>query len=160
MSTPTQDAGRAEGERRKQAKTEAVERRHAVLVRRVQRAFVEHLMANPSGTTDDIRDGVTIPEDSGSAFWGASVVNLARSRIIRPVAYVVSTRPERHACPIRAWSLAVDHDRARQWLDTHPDLADPEPSDDAEAATPTPFVERPASATPISGSAQQTFTFG
>src|SRR4051812_43024823 len=140
------EQGRAEGEARKRRKTAAVERSHRALVRRVQRAFLRYLMENATGTTDAIRDVLAIPDGAGTAFWGASVLGLAAARIIRRVEFAVSSRPERHGCRIGEWTLAVDHDRVRHWLQTHQDLRDDEGPGGEPGAACTPPPEPPSPA--------------
>lgn len=128
------------------------ERRHRVLVRRVQRAFLRYLMQHSTGTTDAIRDLLAIPDSAGTAYWGAAVLGLSLSRIIRRVDFVVSGRRQRHGCRIGEWALAVDHDAARHWLTTHAELRDEgEPGEEDGAAVqaapkpPTPAPLAPAS---------------
>jgi hypothetical protein len=140
------DAGRDEGERLKFEKTGIVARRRRVWTRRVGRALLTHLMEHQTGSTDDIRGLVDAPADAGTAFWGAAVLGLRLGRIITAVDRVVSNRPSRHACEIRCWRLAVEHAKAKHWLDTHPDLPDPEPgNDDGDAEEPCPALPTPPS---------------
>jgi hypothetical protein len=156
VSTPDDNAkGREEGERRKRAATARVERRHRVWVRRVQRAFVEHLMEYPTGTTDDIRHRIDAPTEAGTAFWGSAVLSLSKTKMIVRVGRHVSGRPERHGCEIGVWRLAVDHEQARHWLDTRPDLPTPENENDGEAAP----CQAPVTPPPSTLSASQSLLF-
>ena len=123
--------GHREGEARKRAMTGVVERFKPGLTRRIQHAFLTRLMAQPTGTTDDIRGCVDPSPDAGTAVWGAALQGLVRDRLIRRVEYVPSSRPERHGCPVGLWTLAVEHAEAQRWLSLHPELPEPEPDDEA-----------------------------
>ena len=156
MSTPEDSGkGQEEGERRKRAAAVRVERRHRVWVRRVQRAFIEHLMEQPTGTTDDIRPRIDAPTEAGTAFWGSAVLSLSITKMIVRVGRHVSGRAERHGCEIGVWRLAVDHARARHWLDTCPELPTPENEDDGEAAP----CQAPVAPPPSTLSASQSLLF-
>lgn len=156
MSTPDDiSTGQEEGERRKRNATARVERRHRAWVCRVQRAFVEHLMEQPTGTTDDIRPRIDAPTEAGTAFWGSAVLSLSTTKIIVRVGRHVSGRAERHGCEIGVWRLAVDRARARHWLDTHSDLPTTENEDDGEAAP----CQAPVAPPPSTLSASQSLLF-
>lgn len=137
MTDPSdRQAGRAEGERRRDAMTSLVRRRRPVASRCIQRALLSRLMDVGRASTDDIRDGVAVPPDTTPSIWGAAVQGLTRARppLIRSVGRVVSSRPERHGCEIREWELAADHAAVLSWLATH---GEPEP-DDETTADPVP----------------------
>ena len=146
--------GQEEGERRKRGSTARVERRHRVWVRRVQRALIEFLMEHPTGTTDDIRPRIDAPSEAGSSFWGSAVLSLSKTKMIVRVGRHVSGRPERHGCENGVWRLAVDHERARHWLDTHPDLP-PEKESDGEGV----LCRAPVTPPPSTLSASQALLF-
>jgi hypothetical protein len=67
VSNPNHDDGRARGKRLKREKTAAVERRHFVWVRRIQRAFLAYLIEHQAGTTDDILGSVRPPAEAGTS---------------------------------------------------------------------------------------------
>jgi hypothetical protein len=72
------------------------------------------------------------------------VVGLATGKLIAVVDRKVSARASRHGCEIRTWRLAVEHDRAWHWLDTHADLSEPPPEDeDGGACEPCPAHPTP-----------------
>lgn len=117
----SREDGQDEEEARKRHKCESVERHHRALVRRVQRAFIEHLITNQTGVIDNVRPLVDVPADAGHQFWGASIRALANPkkgeiRLIRRIGFVVSTRPERHGDHNAEWTLACTHNQARHWL--------------------------------------------
>ena len=57
---------------------------------------------------------------------GAAILGLSQAKppLIVKVDRIVSSRPQRHAGENKVWRLIVDHDEARRWLETHPELAD------------------------------------
>ena len=125
-STPTPAAGRAEGERRRDAALQLLAARREALVRRGRRALLLALLARGTATADDVRSAVELPPDVGPRCLGAVPGELARAGLIRRAGYSPSNRPLAHARPVGVWQL-LDIDGARRWLATHPDLPEPEP---------------------------------
>ena len=77
---------------------------------------------------------------------GAAILGLSQAKppLIVKVDRIVSSRPQRHAGENKVWRLIVDHDEARRWLETHPELADQDDEGDAGAPCQVP----PTSPTP------------
>lgn len=119
----------AEGERRRDRALALLRRRRPVLIRRVQRAYLELLRAGPS-TTDPVRALVPLPPGIDPRLVGAAVRALAELRMIRRAGLSRSTRPEAHSRDLAVWEL-TDRAAALAWLAAHPDLPDP-PAPDAE----------------------------
>lgn len=141
MSTPT-NHGQREGARRRDEATALVERYKLVWTRRIQRGFVLFLVEHQTGTTDDIRPLVDVPPEAGPSVWGAAVNGLRQARIIRGVGHVTSSRPERHGCEIKRWTLLGGHAAAYAWLAAHPELPGPDGSESG-AGAPIPSTPAP-----------------
>jgi hypothetical protein len=157
VGTPTgPQTGQAEGERRRDEMTGIVRHRRPFLVRAVQRALVSRLMEYQEATTDDIRTCVDPPAAAGTSFWGAGANGLAQAKIIRRVEFRVSSRPERHGCFIGVWTLAVDHEKARQWLAAHPALPDPDEGDESAPGAMAAILPKPPMLPALAVSALQT----
>ena len=142
MSTlDPRQAGRQEGERRKDAAHALLEARRQVFVRRARRALLSHLLFTGTATVDDVADLTgTPPEDIGPQFLVTVPGPLAHAGIIRVAGHDKSRRPGRHASILTVWEIA-DRAAALAWFAYNPDLPDPEPGDDAGApcpSTPTP----------------------
>jgi hypothetical protein len=122
---PAPAAGLAEGERRRDAALQLLRDRRAVLVRRVQRALLSHLLAYGPSTTDPVRDLVPIPGGTDPRLVGAAVRALAGLGLIRRDGLSPSTRPEAHGRHLPLWAVS-DRDPALSWLADHPELPLPE----------------------------------
>jgi hypothetical protein len=120
LSSPT--AGLAAGERRRDAALALLRLRRAVLVRRVQRAYLALLLDRGPSTTDPVRAAVPIPEGTDPRLVGAAVRGLAELQLIRRAGLSRSVRPEAHGRDLPLWEIA-DPAAARAWLDSHPELA-------------------------------------
>jgi hypothetical protein len=102
------------------------------------------LLGAGTATADDVAEWIgTTRACIDPRYLGAVPKTLARVGIIHRVGYERSCRPIRHASIISTWEIA-DRDAALAWLDSHPDLPEPEP-DDAVAPDPcTPTSPSPA----------------
>jgi hypothetical protein len=127
-----QRAGREDGERRKDAAHDLLEARRDILIRRARRALLTHLLDADTATADDVAALIgPTPDGIDPRFLGTVPGPLARAGIIRRVGFDPSARPSRNASILSRWELA-DRAAAVAWLDTHPDLPDPENEDDGE----------------------------
>jgi hypothetical protein len=124
----TRQTDKVEGERRKDAAHALLDAHRRIYIRRARRALLMRLLDAGTGTADDLADLVEPTPDLDPRYRGAVPGPLARAGIIRHVGYERSRRPSRHASIISTWEIA-DRDAATDWLDTHPDLPDPEPDD-------------------------------
>ncbi len=111
-----------EGERLKADAVDLVAAHREAEIRRIQRRFLTELLAKGESTTDAVSDAT--PAAIRRACLGAAANHLARAGLIEFVQFTISTRPDRHACPIRLWRLA-DREAAEKWLVDHPDLSGP-----------------------------------
>ena len=122
---PPDDPG-AEGERRRDEALARLRLYRAVLIRRVQRAYVGLLRARGPSTCDAVRALVGIPPTIDPRLVGAAVRQLAELGLIRRAGLARSERPQAHRRDLVVWEIA-DSDAAAAWLADHPDLPDPEP---------------------------------
>ncbi len=115
----------AEGERLKADAHALLEARREVFVLRGRRALLTVMLGgNGIATADDVYAAVELSADLDPRFLGAVPGRLAYDSIIRPVGFVRSTHPERHASWLQVWELA-DQQKALRWLADYPDLPDP-----------------------------------
>lgn len=114
-------AGLLDGERRRDGALQLLRDRRAVLVRRVQRAFVTLLLERSPSTIDPIRAIVPIPRGIDPRLMGAAVRELANVRLIYRVGLSRSVRPEAHGRDLPLWVIS-DETAARTWLRTHSEL--------------------------------------
>ncbi len=119
------DDGRAEGARRRDDAHALLRARRPVLLRRAQRALVEHLLLAGAATADDVRALVRLPPGIDPRCLGTVPGPLAAAGIIRRDGYTMSARAVAHARPVSLWRL-VDAGAAADWLATHPELPEPE----------------------------------
>src|SRR5262245_29560534 len=108
MTTATdRQAGRREGECRKDAAHRRLEARRDVLVRRARRALLIHLLDAGTATADDVAESIGPGDPDIDPRWLGTVPGpLADAGIIRRAGFVTSTRPSRHASIISTWELA------------------------------------------------------
>lgn len=142
------NAGRREGERRKNAALDLLAARRETFVRQGQRALLAALLAGKAtATADDVRAAVNLPPDLDPRLLGAVPRTLALAGIVRADGFVKSTRPERHASYLQCWRL-LDAAAAQLWLDKNPELPDldAEPRDDLPLWQST-NVKRPTAGT-------------
>ena len=106
-----------------------------VLIRRIQRAFISHLLRHGPDTSDAVRAVVPIPSGIDPRVTGAAVRALsADCGLIVATDRRKSTRPEAHARSLDLWALK-DRSAVEAWLQSHPELSDqaldhtPDPSD-------------------------------
>jgi hypothetical protein len=93
-----------------------------------------HLLEHGTGTADDVRSAVTLPQGINPVCLGSVPSALARAGIIRRVGFAPCVRVERHAAPTSVWAI-VDAAKAWVWLAEHPD------SDDTPSAQYEMFPE-------------------
>jgi hypothetical protein len=124
--TTNPDPGLTEGERRRDAAHALIRARRAALARRVQRAFVRHLLDHGADTTDPVRDQVPIPLGTDPRLVGAAVREQALAELIRQNGRRRSRRPVAHGRDLPVWAI-IDRAVALDWLREHADIADPEP---------------------------------
>jgi hypothetical protein len=131
---PIDNAG--EGEARRDAALNLLRVRRAALIRRIQRAFIRHLLDVGPATSDAARV-VPIPPGIDPRLVGAAVRGLsADDRIITVIGREKSRRPQAHARKLDLWSVRSAAD-AEHWLRTHPELPDPtDETGTADAADP------------------------
>jgi hypothetical protein len=125
-------AGRNEGERRRDVALQLFRNRRALFVRRVQRAYLQHLLGSGPDTCDPVRALVPLPEGIDPRLVGAAVRALAEPGLIRSVGRRRSTRSEAHARQLDVWAI-TDPAAAMTWLACHPDIPDAPESDDGDA---------------------------
>jgi hypothetical protein len=131
-----QEAGRHEGERRKDAAHALLAAHRGLIVRRAQRHICQTLLDGaPTVTADDVRAAVELPPGIGPKLFGAAPAPLAKAGIIEPLGFTRTARPEAHARPLTVWGLR-DRGKALDWLRDHPDRDDPPP----DAAVQTNFL--------------------
>ncbi|MDY3557591.1 hypothetical protein R5W23_000118 [Gemmata sp. JC673] len=113
---------RSEGER---ARDEAFERRRwsrAALVRRMQRAFIRHLLDHGPNSTDRLRELVAIPTGTDPRIVGYVARSLSSDLGITHRVWSTKTaRKVAHARHLEVWAV-IDSEKARVWLDTHPEF--------------------------------------
>lgn len=117
--------GVIEGELRRDRAHAHLRRRRPELIRRVQRAFVTHLLRHGPSTIDPIRVRVPLPVGTDPRLVGAAVRALAEDRIIESIGIEKSTRPAAHARKVERWALR-DDDAAIAWLAANPELSEPD----------------------------------
>lgn len=132
---------REEGERLRDQAFERLRWSRPVLVRRLQRAFVTHLLANGPDCTDAVRALVPIPPDVDPRVVGYAVKSLSFDHgITHSVGATKTARKVAHRRHLERWAIP-DAAKARRWLDRHPDLCAPAPVPDAAPADPAdPFA--------------------
>ncbi|HJZ53634.1 MAG TPA: hypothetical protein VKE74_01670 [Gemmataceae bacterium] len=91
------------------------------LLRRLQRAFLQHLLDHGEDTSDALRCLVEIPRDIDPRIVGSAVRSLAELRLIVSVGRRKSRRGIAHSRKLDLWAIR-DGANARHWLATHPDL--------------------------------------
>jgi hypothetical protein len=127
VATPTTPAaGRAEGGRLRDEALAWLRLYRAVLVRRVQRVYLDLLLTRGPSTSDPVRALVAIPPGIDPRLVGAALRQLAELGLIRRAGLARSTRPEAHSRDLAVWEVA-DRAAALDWLAAHPDIPDPEP---------------------------------
>jgi hypothetical protein len=133
-------AGRAVGERRRDAALSDLMARRAWLIRGASRALLIHLLDHETGTAVDVADRLPIDPDGIDPRWrGAVQRTLSWARLILLIGQSRSCRPSRHAGTIGVWALAADLDTVRAWLDAHPEMPEPEPTaTDTMPSSPPP----------------------
>jgi len=95
----------------------------AALVRRIQRAFLRHLLDNGPDTSDAVRALVPIPAGIDPRTVGAAVRALsADCGLICSTGRQRSRRPEAHARNLDVWAIR-DRAAAERWLIEHPEYA-------------------------------------
>jgi hypothetical protein len=125
MRTPTPSAaGVAEGESRRDAALQLLPARRAVLVRRVQRAYLAQLLDRGPSTIDAVRAAVPIPAGTDPRLVGAAVRGLAELGLIERAGLSRSARPEAHGRDLPLWGVTA-RGAALAWLGAHPALPDP-----------------------------------
>jgi hypothetical protein len=95
----------------------------AVLIRRVQRAFLALLLARGPSTTDPIRATVPIPTGTDPRLVGSAVRHLAELELIYRSGLSRSVRPEAHGRDLPLWAI-TDREGAVAWLNINPELPD------------------------------------
>jgi hypothetical protein len=118
-------AGLTAGERRRDEALALLRDHRASLVRRVQRAYVLHLLSSGPSTIDAARAAVPIPPGLDPRLVGAAVRGLAELRLIRRAGLSRSTRPQAHGRDLPLWQIA-DPAAAAGWLADHPELPEPD----------------------------------
>jgi len=120
------------------------------LILLARRAFVQYLLRNETGTTDDVRPLIEIPDGINPTFFGAVPGPLARAGIIGKAGHRKCPRKEGHARENRVWEL-IDRDKAEQWLIDNPAPQDETPAENLEPSppasvtlSPPPVVTAPA----------------
>jgi len=127
---PQENAGRAEGERRKADALTTLAERRKVYVNRVRRALLLALLAAETATIDEVRFAIELPDGLNPKLFGAAPGPLARAGIIHAIGFTKTCRPQGHARPVTVWRLA-DRPAAERWLRAHPDQPDPAEDDSA-----------------------------
>ncbi len=120
---PSPAAGLAEGDRRRDAALQLLRDRRAVLVRRVQRAYLDLLLCRGPSTTDPVRTAVPIPGGIDPRLVGAAVRQLAELELIHRAGLARSVRPEAHGRDLPLWAVS-DRAAALDWLTRYPELPD------------------------------------
>jgi hypothetical protein len=139
MSTlSNRQAGRIEGERRRDAAFDCLEASRDVLIGRARRALLMHLLIHGDGTIDDVAKSSGTDLDPIDRRWRGTVPGLlVQSGVIRDSGRMVkSSRPQAHGRKITVWELA-DEPAARSWLARHRDI----PESDRDPATSRMVVE-------------------
>jgi hypothetical protein len=121
---PDDYGDRTEGERRRDHALNLHRVHRPELLRRLQRAFLTHLLTSGPATSDPVRALVPIPTGTDPRVVGSAVRGLAEAGIIVSVGRRKSHRPQAHARQLEEWGIADDA-KARRWLSDHPDLDPP-----------------------------------
>ncbi len=125
---PDDNDDQAKGERLRDQAFQHLQMHRPLLIRRIQREFLQHLLEHGADTSDAVRAQVEIPPGVDPRLVGAAVGRLSTAKLIVSVGRAKSRRPEAHARTLDRWSVA-DEMRARHWLLAHPE---PEPTADPD----------------------------
>ena len=108
-----------------------------VITRRLQRAYVNHLLNSGPDTSDATRALVPIPQGIDPRVTGAAIRELSADCIIRSAVCAKSRRAIAHARWVVLWEIA-DRPAAEKWLASHPELPAPssDPSDPSDPFAP------------------------
>jgi len=112
----------AEGDRLRDLALDRLRTWRPALVRRLMRAFLQHLLDNGPDTSDAVRALVEIPAGVDPRVVGAAVRGLSECGLIHSVGRRKSGRCVAHSRKLDLWSVR-DEVTARAWLLAHPDLA-------------------------------------
>lgn len=116
----------SDGEARRDAALSKLRAFRPVLVRRIQRAYLQFLLQHGPHTSDAARSLVPIPVGIDPRVVGAAVRGLAEVHLIVPTGERrKSHRPEAHARTLEVWTVR-DQAAALAWLESHPELPEPE----------------------------------
>ena len=99
------------------------------------------MLARGTGSADDVRERLALPEGIDPRCLGAVAKPLCRAGIIHRVGTVVSSRPVAHGRENKLWEL-VDRTAAEQWLADHPDSSAFANSPPTALELPKPTAER------------------
>ncbi|MCE9568160.1 MAG: hypothetical protein K8U57_39660 [Planctomycetes bacterium] len=121
---------RTEGERLRDEALGMLRSHRPRLIRQLQRAFLQHLLANGDDTSDPVRSMVEIPVGIDPRVVGGAVRGLAERSIITSVGRRPTRRAIAHARKLDVWAIK-DEAAARHWLLTHAD------QDSESSADPT-----------------------
>ncbi|MBM3983996.1 MAG: hypothetical protein FJ304_27750 [Planctomycetes bacterium] len=121
--SPIGNAG--EGEARRDAALNRLRVHRPALVRRLQRAFVRHLLDFGPDISDAVRAVVPIPPGIDPRVVGSAVRTLATDyHVTVPTGgRKHSRRPESHARKLDVWAIR-DRSEAECWLRDNPELPD------------------------------------
>jgi hypothetical protein len=114
----------AEGERRRDAALALLALHRDPTVRRLQRAYLLHLLTAGPSTIDPIRAAVPIPGETDPRCVGAAVRGLATLRLIRRAGLTCPARHAAHGRDLPVWEIA-DRAAALVWLADHPGPPEP-----------------------------------
>src|SRR5262245_60654873 len=132
-SIPTPSAGLMEGERLRHEALQLLCHCRAVLLRRVQRAFLALLLDSGLSTIDPVRAAVPIPAGTDPRLIGAAVRQLAEWELIRRAGLSCSVRLEACGRDLSLWASA-DRAAALACMTTHPDLPDLDTDESVQCA--------------------------
>ncbi len=114
---------RSEGERARDAAFDLFRQHRPALVRRLQRAFLLHLLDHGPSTSDALRALVAIPPGVDPRVVGYAVRTLSFDYgLTRRVESTKTRRKVAHARDVQVW-VAPDAVKVRGWLHAHPDYA-------------------------------------
>ena len=123
----------ASGEALRDAALRILRKHRAALVRRIQRAYVRHLLDNGPDTSDAVRALVPIPAGIDPRVVGAAVRALsADDGLIYSTGRRRSLRPLAHARNLDLWAVR-DRAAAERWLADHPEPTEPATAADEPA---------------------------
>jgi hypothetical protein len=138
---PPHNGGRAEGERLRDAALRLLRVHRAALVRRIQRAYLRHLLDTGPDTPDPVRELVPIPPGIDARVVGGAVKAIADDGLIVPTGNRKrSRRPKAHARKLDVWAIR-DCAAAERWLLEHLEFDEPDAAADDPAG---PFTLSPA----------------